>query len=971
MKQWEELIRENVFRLGGHRDRLLACLAHMLYCVVAEEQYNLTYFFVKRIECAKATPTANLPYGMFLTRLYRYVMETYPHIDNDTYDIVEQVMRPLALRQTRRPRSDRGKACRSLSSSSSHHQGTSSHQHDDDDDVKTSRASTDMPYLPRWIRHIGCQNNDAIKATLFDVIKQPLPATLAADSEAQVLAQWNTVYDAYNKVACLILGSMTLELHRQFKNSLPYDMIKELKSMFEKQNRVKRNYNMHNMGKTLGELHALLIEYEKSLPKKAATPQVMAIQGGRIQKVNKKSQNAKDNGKVKGKGKDKSYILKPKNPKSSTKEHLRKDGARHHCKEVGNWKRNCPVYLAELIMKKKQVGTASSSVSKNDVLYFNAISSNGIYEIDMINRVPNVNSIYTISNKRSKHNLDSTYTWHCRLAHISKKRIEKLQHDGILKSSDEESFDKCVSCLSDMRQDKVLATSLPLRMIIVLTPPYTSQHNGVSKRRNYTLLNMVQSMMNLTTLPLSFWDYALETARRILNMVPTKKVDKTPYELWYVEFLEKNILSQKISERAKELEEIQNEDTPPYENTSEIPMEVEGFEPPQAEVVPIRRFARTHQVSDRLCLNVEVKEHSLGDLNEPTNYKAAILDPKSDKWVDDMNVEMQSMKDNQVWCLVDLLPNSKGFTQTYGVDYEETFSPVADIRAIRILIAIAVFYDYEIWQMDVKTSFLNGYLDEDIYMVQHEGFIDPNNLRKVCKLQMSIYGLKKVLISWNKRFDKKIKRFGFTQNLDDPCVYQTASGSNVTVLILYFDDIIIMENHISSLQSVKTYLGKCFAMKDLGEATFIIGIKIYLDRSKQLIRLSQSDYMDKILKRYMMDNSKQAENIAALEDLMEAFWIRKFISGFGIIPTINEPTKMFCDNSAALHFTNEPRVQKGVKHYHRRYLYVRECIELGKIKLLKVHTDDNLAGLFTKALSKGKLTQHARSMRLRLASCIM
>nr|GEV88331.1 ribosomal protein L7Ae/L30e/S12e/Gadd45 [Tanacetum cinerariifolium] len=118
----------------------------MLYCVVAEEQYNLAYLFVKRIECAKATPTANLPYGMFLTRLYRYVMETYPHLDNGTYDIFERVMRPLALRQTRRPRSDRSKACRFISSSSFHHQGTTSHQHDDDDDdVETSQASTSSP----------------------------------------------------------------------------------------------------------------------------------------------------------------------------------------------------------------------------------------------------------------------------------------------------------------------------------------------------------------------------------------------------------------------------------------------------------------------------------------------------------------------------------------------------------------------------------------------------------------------------------------------------------------------------------------------------------------------------------------------------------------------------------------------------------------------------------------------------------
>ncbi|GJQ95885.1 hypothetical protein Tco_0007024 [Tanacetum coccineum] len=134
MKQWEELIRENMFGLGGHRDHLPACLAHMLYCVVAEEQYNLAYFFVKRIECARATPTANLPYGMFLTRLYRHVMEAYPHLDNGIYNIVDRVMRPLALKQPRRPRSDRGKARHSVSSSSSHHQGMSSHQHDDDDD---------------------------------------------------------------------------------------------------------------------------------------------------------------------------------------------------------------------------------------------------------------------------------------------------------------------------------------------------------------------------------------------------------------------------------------------------------------------------------------------------------------------------------------------------------------------------------------------------------------------------------------------------------------------------------------------------------------------------------------------------------------------------------------------------------------------------------------------------------------------
>ncbi|GKB22199.1 hypothetical protein Tco_0856122 [Tanacetum coccineum] len=200
------------------------------------------------------------------------------------------------------------------------------------------------------------------------VIEQPIPPAPAADSAANVLAEWNAIYDAYNEVACLMLGSMTPELHKQFKNYSPYEMLQELKSMFEKQAGVERfdliqtfhackqeedltvglilnglikdfvrfvrNYNMHNMGKTIGELHTMLIEYEKGLPKKAETPQ----------------------------GNDKQvYTPKPKNPKPSTKEHPAKDETCHHYKEVGHWKRNSPIYLAELLKKKKQVGSASSS----------------------------------------------------------------------------------------------------------------------------------------------------------------------------------------------------------------------------------------------------------------------------------------------------------------------------------------------------------------------------------------------------------------------------------------------------------------------------------------------------------------------------------------------------------------------------------------------------------------------------------
>ncbi|GJV11523.1 zinc finger, CCHC-type containing protein [Tanacetum coccineum] len=224
------------------------------------------------------------------------------------------------------------------------------------------------------------------------VIEQPLPAAPVADSQAQVLSQWNAVYDAYNDVACLILGTgverfdliQTFHACKQEEGKpvaayvvqmkgyvdqlerlgymLPHDLIVGLilNGLTKDFAGFVRNYNMHNIGKTIGELHAMLIEYEKGLPKKAETPQVMMIKGGKIQKANKKSLKAKGKGKVNGNGNDKQvYIPKPKNPTPSAKEHPAKDDTCHQCKEVSHWKRNCPVYLAELLKKKKKVGSAS------------------------------------------------------------------------------------------------------------------------------------------------------------------------------------------------------------------------------------------------------------------------------------------------------------------------------------------------------------------------------------------------------------------------------------------------------------------------------------------------------------------------------------------------------------------------------------------------------------------------------------
>ncbi|KAJ9561627.1 hypothetical protein OSB04_006787 [Centaurea solstitialis] len=464
-----------------------------------------------------------------------------------------------------------------------------------------------------------------------------------------------------------------------------------------------------------------------------------------------------------------------------------------------------------------------------------------------------------------------------------------------------------------------------------LTPPYTPQMNGVSERRNRTLLDMVRTMMCHSMLPISFLGLALETAAHILNRAPTKSVEKTPYELWkglrvkrptseklkpksdkcffvgypkttvgyyfynpeenkvFVarngKFLEEKFLSLENTRKDVDLQVVDEEDTTqtvePEIQHSNVEPQSEPIEEVQTQ--GLRRSSRVRQEPDRY-LGFLVSQ-DIGDLNEPTSYGEAMSGSESEQWQEAMKAEMQSMYDNQVWELTDLPQHcravgrkwvfkkktdmdgnvhtfkarlvAKGFTQTHGIDYDETFSLVAMLKSIRILMAISAYFNYEIWQMDVKTAFLNGKLTEYVYMEQPEGFEDPKNPNKVCKLLKSIYGLKQASRSWNLHFDERIKEFGFTKSEFEPCVYTKFSGSIVTFLVLYVDDILLIGNDVPTLQSVKSWLNKCFQMKDLGEAAYILGIKIYRNRSKRLIGLSQSTYIDKILKKFRMDESKK------------------------------------------------------------------------------------------------------------------
>ncbi|GKA51813.1 retrotransposon protein, putative, ty1-copia subclass, partial [Tanacetum coccineum] len=387
-----------------------------------------------------------------------------------------------------------------------------------------------------------------------------------------------------------------------------------------------------------------------------------------------------------------------------------------------------------------------------------------IFEIDLSNHNTNNSSMYDVSNKRAKLDLDSALLWHCRLGHISKKRIEKLQHDGLLNSTDLRAFEKCVPCMSGKMARKPYTHQverakdlLGLIHTDVCGPFKIMSRQGTSyfvtftddfSRYGYVYLlkhkhEVFETFKVFQKEVENQLGYPKEIMRYSFYYPPENKV----LVAQNTKFLKNSLINQEASGSLEDLEIIQEEDTHPSIDTS-LNHEDDDLEidEPQSDIIPIHRSIRIRRPANRICLYIDAEEHELGDLGEPANYKAALLDPEFDKWLNAMNVEIQSMKDNEVWDLVELPPNgktvgskslfkkktnmdevvhtykaclvAKGYTQTPGIDYEETFSPVVDIRAIRILIVIAAFYDYKIWIMDVKTVFLNGYLFEEVYMEQ-------------------------------------------------------------------------------------------------------------------------------------------------------------------------------------------------------------------------------------------------------------
>ena len=271
-------------------------------------------------------------------------------------------------------------------------------------------------------------------------------------------------------------------------------------------------------------------------------------------------------------------------------------------------------------------------------------------------------------------------------------------------------------------------------------------------------------------------------------------------------------------------------------------------------------------------------------LDDPETVEEALDSPDKNMWISAMKEEYESLVRNDTWTVVRLPPgqrildtkwvfkrkqDSTGNTQRYrarlvakgcaqikGIDYQETYSPVVRYASIRFLCALAAKYDLHINQMDVTAAYLHGYIKEDIYIQPPEELITPADKGKVWKLKRAMYGLKQSGRAWNERLNDVMTKMGFKRSQADCCIYFNRDKTNLTIIAVYVDDLLILSNNMQKLSMIKEELSRNFEMKDLGEPKQLLGLNISRDRAAGKIWLDQNSYVSKVIKKYGMEDCK-------------------------------------------------------------------------------------------------------------------
>ena len=555
-----------------------------------------------------------------------------------------------------------------------------------------------------------------------------------------------------------------------------------------------------------------------------------------------------------------------------------------------------------------------------------------------------MNGILTKGGKRYFITFIDDCTRYC-YVYLIKTKDEALHYFKTFKAEAENQLEKHIKRLRSDRGGEYFSNEFSEfcavhGIIHERTPPYSPQSNGIAERKNRTLTDLVNAMLETAGLSKEWWGEAILTANHVLNRVPTKNKEITPFEEWEKKRLnisylrvwgclakvnvpinKKRKLGPKtvdcvflgyaihsvgyrfliINSSAPDMAVgtvMESRDATFFEN--EFPMKIGAPSVSSHDSVPefhesnIHADDNTHELEqnpeedDNTVTRRSKRQRVAKSFGEdfiiylvddtPTTVSEAYSSPDSDMWKEAVQSEMDSIMSNGTWEVVDrpfgckpvgckwvfkkkLRPDgtiekykarlvAKGYTQKEGEDYFDTYSPVARLTTIRVLLSLAASHDLFIHQMDVKTAFLNGELEEEIYMDQPDGFIVNGQEGKVCKLLKSLYGLKQAPKQWHEKFDKTLTSAGFVVNEADKCVYYRFGGGDGVILCLYVDDILIFGNNLNVIKEVKEFLSSNFEMKDLGEADVILNIKLSREEGNGGVTLMQSHYVEKVLNRF-------------------------------------------------------------------------------------------------------------------------
>lgn len=420
------------------------------------------------------------------------------------------------------------------------------------------------------------------------------------------------------------------------------------------------------------------------------------------------------------------------------------------------------------------------------------------------------------------------------------------------------------------------------------TCPYTPQQNGKAERLNRTLLEITRSMLIEANLNDEFWAEAMNTAVYLLNRRPSSSINnKIPFELWYNKKLELKNLKvfgcicyvltpklqrNKLAPRSSERIFIGYDDD--YKGYKVIDLETHRIYMSRDVVFNEEKFPvqEKHDEINSAFMSNEI----------PRSFFEAMRRNDSQEWIKACNDEMKSLRDKGTWILVSRTPGmklirckwvftiktkgngeidrykarlvAKGFTQHEGIDYHETFAPVTKLTSIRLIFKLAMIEKMQIRQIDIKTAFLNGKIEEDLFMMQPEGFDDQSG--RVCKLLKGIYGLKQASNAWNSEINGFILETGFKRCISDSCIYSYNEDDIKCFIVLYVDDLIILSTSSDFIGKFIAHISSRYETKVMDKFEYFLGINIVHDQVNHSIQMNQSKYINEILEKFEMNDCK-------------------------------------------------------------------------------------------------------------------